>query len=88
MRKEKMIAEYLKDYVVIIERQAEGFSREEMADLLLTFSRSSARNDVPEIILGDDLKTLFFKDKRTKILEKIDSANLRAYSRKFEEERG
>lgn len=87
MRKEKMIVDYLDGYVRILEKQAEGFSREEIIDLLMTFSRSSTRDDVPEIILGDDFKTLFFRDKRTKIVEKIDGINLRHYSQKFEEER-
>lgn len=74
--------EIITDYCLLLEKQTEGFSRDQLLETVQFLYRNkkndgdNENDETPEIELGEDMKTLFFRlpDKR---LEKITTENFR-----------
>ena len=83
MIKKKDITTMFDDYAILLERQTKGFSREELIEILESVSKSDDLQ-VPDIILGDDLTNLFFKDKQSGSVKLITTEGLRELQGFFE----
>lgn len=70
------------DYAKLIANQTEGFTTEQIIDFLETVSKND-NPAIPDIILGDDLKHLYFKSFDGK-LELITTENMKELYEYFE----
>lgn len=74
--------EIITDYCLLLEKQTEGFTREQLLETVqfLYWNKKSNQKDekkeMPEIELGEDMKTLYLR-LPDKTLEKITTDNFR-----------
>lgn len=83
MIKKNELSTMFDDYAILLERQTEGFSRDDLIEILESVSKSDDLQ-VPDIILGDDLKSLYFKDKYLGTITLITTEGLRDLRDYFE----
>lgn len=65
----------LSDFVILIERQVGGYGKSQLLELI-TFLGTDSSGNLPDLFLGEDMKTVFFKFSNGK-KEKITEANLK-----------
>lgn len=85
MIKRKDITAMFNDYALLLEKQTEGFSKDFLIDFLESVSKSGDL-EVPDIVLGDDLQHLYFKNKDNS-LEIVTTEGIKKLSAYFEFER-
>lgn len=83
MIKKSEIADMFSDYARLLVNQTGKFSNTEMVDFLESVSKSSDL-EIPDVVLGDDMKTLFFRHKVTNRFEIVTAENVQKYMDYFE----
>ena len=77
------IADMFSDYAVLLVNQVNKYSKSEIVDFLESISKCPEL-EVPDVVLGDDMKTLFFKHKITGQFEMITAESVKKYMDYFE----
>lgn len=54
------VSDMLSDFAVLIERQVTGYERKELLEMIM-FLGTDARGNLPDLFLGEDMKTVYFK---------------------------
>ena len=85
--KKTEIAEMFADYALLLANQTKGFGKSELIDFLEAVSKSHDE-DIPDIVLGEDLNHLYFRYRGINSnRELITTDNLKVYMERFEESR-
>ena len=85
--KKTEIAEMFADYALLLANQTKGYKKADVIDFLEAVSKSH-EEDVPDIVLGEDLNHLYFRYRGSNSnRELITTDNLRVYMERFEESR-
>jgi len=57
------VRDLLSDYVVLLEKQVDGYDRESIFEVLEFINQPARKNDpdTPKLFLGEDMKTVYFQ---------------------------
>lgn len=69
------VSDMLSDFAVLIERQVTGYERKQLLEMIM-FLGTDARGNLPDLFLGEDMKTVYFKFSNG-VKEKITPENLK-----------
>jgi len=69
------VRDMLSDFVILLEKQVEGYERTKLQEFVEYIGTKSDRN-LPDLILGADMRTVFFKFSAGKT-EKVTAENIR-----------
>ena len=69
------VRDMLSDFVVLLEKQVEGYDRKKIQEFVEYIGTKSDRN-LPDLLLGEDMRTVYFKFPAGKT-EKVTTENIK-----------